>query len=132
MGVQSRKRNDNTSITIPSPVKTKFAVAPGGVSSVTTGLVTPIIKRPTYSTTRVKSQSGKDILLKNELGFKRAMGTAKRTTADMIFTETEDALSHYKNRLTIVKSKFEWENSLSSMLYIDAQAMAQAWREGHE
>ena len=80
----------------------------------------------------VKSQSGKDILLKNELGFKRAMGTAKRTTADMIFTETEDALSHYKNRLTIVKSKFEWENSLSSMLYIDAQAMAQAWREGHE
>jgi len=107
-------------------------VAPGGVSSVTTGLVTPIIKRPTYSTTRVKSQSGKDILLKNELGFKRAMGTAKRTTADMIFTETEDALSHYKNRLTIVKSKFEWENSLSSMLYIDAQAMAQAWREGHE
>lgn len=55
-----------------------------------------------------------------------------RDTADMIFTETEDALSHYKNRLTIVKSKFEWENSLSSMLYIDAQAMAQAWREGHE
>jgi hypothetical protein len=30
----------------------------------------------------VKSQSGKDILLKNELGFKRAMGTAKRTTTD--------------------------------------------------
>ena len=55
-----------------------------------------------------------------------------RDTADMIFTETEDVLSHYKNRLTIVKSKFEWENSLSSMLYIDAQAMAQAWREGHE
>ena len=55
-----------------------------------------------------------------------------RDTADMIFTETEDALSHYKNRLTIVKSKFEWENSLSRMLYIDAQAMAQAWREGHE
>ena len=61
MGVQSRKRNDNTSITIPSPVKTKFAVAPGGVSSVTTGLVTPIIKRPTYSTTRSKYMSGNNV-----------------------------------------------------------------------
>ena len=30
----------------------------------------------------VKSQSGKDILLKNELGYQRAMGTAKRTTTD--------------------------------------------------
>ena len=50
----------------------------------------------------------------------------------MIFTGTDDDLSDYKIRATIIKSKFDWENSLSRMPYIDSQAMAQAWLEDHE
>jgi len=55
-----------------------------------------------------------------------------RDTADILFTGTDDNFSDYKIRAADIKSKFDWENSLSRMPYIDSQAMAQAWLEDHE